>query len=337
MTDYALLQPLWLLLIPFMFVWLVLRKTALSWPRLVTGFALRYPLLGQIPLKTSAITSDKQRAQLPLLSAFILLIIALAQPVHFSQPIKSEDNNKPVDAVLVVSTAISMRLQDYQFKDSSVSRLAIAQRFLQSFIEAFSGERLALVVMGTPSTLWLPLTSDRQVVEAAVNRLRPVLGGRLADMGAALRLVAAMDKTSREKIILLVTDGGLQTGKVSPEEAARKIHAHGYSLNIIGIGAPKGKPIAQEPGSLIYQSIDRKFLRGIAEAGGGEFFHIQNPAEFSQVIKQIESALKQDALVDPVLRLQHPLYPWFVGIALMLLLYSFVVTSGGARLSREKS
>lgn len=337
MTDYALLQPLWLLLIPFMFAWLVLRKTTLSWPRLVTGFALRYPLLGQISLQASAMTSDKKRAQLPLLSAFILLIIALAQPVYFSQSIKSGEKNKPVDAVLVVSTAISMRLQDYRFKDSPVSRLAIAQRFLKSFIETFSGERLALVVMGTPSTLWLPLTPDRQVVEYTVNRLRPVLGGRLADMGAALQLVEAMDKTSREKIILLVTDGGLQTGKLSPEEAARKIHAHGYTLNIIGVGAPEGKAIAQEPGSLIYQSLDRKFLRGIAEAGGGEFFHLQNPAEFSQVINKIESAVKQDSLVDPVLRLQRPLYPWFVGIALILLFYSLAVTSGGARLSREKS
>jgi len=337
MTDFGLLQPAWLLLLPVFLFWLYRRKTPLRWPDIFPTLSLRYPLLDSVDLNASEQASEKKSAPVSVVLSFVLIVVALTQPVHYTKPIELRPEASELDVVFVVGTAISMRLKDYVIDEQPKSRMEMAKLFLDGFAESFSGERMGLVVLGSPPALWLPLTPDRRAIRDALARLRPVLGGRLADMGAALKLVETHYESKREKIVVMVTDGGLQLGETAPEVAASRIAGQGYTLYVLGVGGAEGQTVARDPGSLIYQSLNLEFLQGIAEAGGGEFFHIQNAAAFQDALKIIEAQHQANTPDGNAPRLRLPLYPWFVGLAMLLIMLSFVGGIANSKTNRQAS
>lgn len=337
MKDFSLLQPLWLLLLPAYFFWRSRQKKPLSWPVLFPAPALRYPLLESIDPNAQESGNFTTNASIRFSLSIMLFVIALTQPVRYTTPIETAPAAAPFDIVLVVGTAISMRLLDYEKDNMPLSRMDVVRRFLDGFARDFSGEKMGLVVLGNPPAVWLPLTTDRRAVRDAVARLRPVLGGRLADMGAALKLVQTQYASDREKIIVMVTDGGLQLGEVAPEVAARDLAESNNTLYVLGVGGVEGSSVYREPGDLIYQSLNLAFLQGIAEAGGGDFFQIKRADAFDDALKLIEARHPKSGEENAAPRLQQSLSPLFIGLGMMLLLLSFAGGTGMLRRRRRSS
>lgn len=323
-SDLGLLQPLWLMLLPLPPLWLKWRRhqspasSTMSMP-----LAVRYPLLRVIRGSSGvARPTGSGTADVMISAALLLVVLALAQPVRYTDAIKTAAASEPVDLVIVAGTAISMTLRDYVVGGEPVDRMSITRRLLDGFVAGYRGRRIGLVVLGNPPALWLPLTTDRAVVRDAVSRLRPVLGGRLSDMGATLQLVEQRFREAGEKVVVLVTDGGLQLGATSPLAAARALGAAGNTLYVIGIGAGEPGAGGAEQGGLIYEPIDAVFLQALADAGGGAFFHAQDTDAFSAALSTIESRHRRPGTAIPVERLVEPWYPLPLGLAMALLLLS---------------
>jgi len=333
-AELGLLQPGWLLLLPLPLVWLRWRhRRPRAWPTLIEPPAIRYPLLPVVRAAAAdgAAAARPVRGERLFAIALLLFIVALAQPVRYTGGLAGEATSEPIDLVIVAGTAISMTLQDYVVDGQRVDRMTMMRRLLDRFVVDYRGRRLGLVVLGNPPALWLPLTSDKGVVRDAVARLRPVLGGRLSDMGATLRLVSEGFHHDREKIVVLVTDGGLQLGDTAPQAAARALADGGDVLYVIGIGSGDPATDASVAGGLIYEPIDPGFLQGLADAGGGTFFHAQDSQAFVAALSTIESHHRRPQPVSPAEPLVSPWYPLPLGLAMVLLLFVAARPPGAVR------
>lgn len=320
-NDWQLLQPYWLLLFPALWAWHKLHvKQGLHWAKLISPIQLRYPPLSlNVKTKFNKQTQTSTALHLTTL-AFALCIIALTQPQILGTPLNKGTEKTPVDVVLVVGTSISMVLRDYSINDETVSRMQMTKHVLQKFITDFKGRRLALVVLGSPAAVWLPLSEDKQLIQDAVQRLRPTLGGRLSDLGGALSLVAKkFGDPKQETSVLLFSDGGLQLGALSPQQGAEAIKQAGLKLHSIAIGSDT-QIKENELGGLIHTPVDLDLMRSIAETSAGSMFQISDSDTMHSALQQAVSSDTSKHTLTNLKPRQHPLYPWLLGFAAVLLL-----------------
>lgn len=325
-ADWGLLQPYWLLALPLSWLWARWRnRRGDEWPALQSPLAIRFPPLGHVagqPVDSTRSGRSRYATWLAA-AALALLLVALAQPVQYTRAVAEQAKSEPVDLVLVIDTGISMGLRDYRIKGQAVDRMTLVRRFVDRFVARYSGRRIGLVILGNPPALWLPLTSDRRVVRDAVSRIHTVLGGRLNDAGATLKLVQQHFDTPGEKVVVMVSDGSLLLGAVSPQQAAAELGSRGFSLYVIAMGAGEEGAGVSEQAGLLYQPANLKPLRQMAKAGHGAFFHAQNAQAFGDALHTIESRHRRLVEQSPEQRLRTAWYPFPLGLAMLLLALSF--------------
>lgn len=326
-ADWSLLQPGWLLALPAVVLWLYLRRHTANWPSLLPPMSLRYPPLAHLPTAADRSARPQARAGNRLIAgALALLLLALAQPVQLTDAVKQRPESEPVDLVLAVGTAISMRLRDYRIDGQAIDRMSLARRFLDGFVSGYSGRRIGLVLLGNPPMLWLPLTDDRVAVRDAVARIRPVLSGRLSDTGATLALIAEQFDDAGEKVVVMVSDGGLQLGAVAPVDAATRLRRQGFTLYVIGLGAGSGEARSTERGGLLFQPVDLDMLQQVADAGGGRLFHVASAQDFAAALQTIEARHRRPLPTQAGERLRIAWYPLPLALAMLLLLAAFTLS-----------
>jgi Ca-activated chloride channel family protein len=156
------------------------------------------------------------------------------------------------------------------------------------------------------------------------------------DIGRALREAShAMEKGSRHKLIVLVTDGeDLEKDGV---KEAKELATNGVVVFTIGVGTPAGKEIrtvnaAGNPelvrdaqGGIVRSRLDETTLREIAEATGGSYFPMGTIGEglsrIRPAIHRLELAgARQKARKNGVDR-----YHWFIAAMLGLLVAESLV------------
>ncbi len=324
-ADIALLQAYWLFSLPVPWLWLYWRRRYPSaWPRILPMLAMRYPLLHDLSFEKNSERAKikKMQADRNMAIAMSFMILALAQPVRYSHFFGQEKNSEAVDLILVVDTALSMTLSDYEIEGEALSRIDLARLLLKKFVNNYSGTRMGLVTLGNPPSLWLPLTGDKAVIEDAVNRIRTFLGGRISDMGASLQLVREQFKDQQEKVVVIVSDGGTQIGSVSPENAAQELADNGFSVYVIAVGSSDPEAESLGNSSLIYEAANLNMLQKVAEKGQGLLFHALDAQGFSEALLTIEKRHRKPIKKEQALRLSEPWYPLPLGIAMVLLLYT---------------
>ncbi len=304
------------------------------WPQLLPSLKVRYPQLNNIIIESDSAphVSGFNIQKLLLLMAISLFIIALAQPVRYTGVIQGKQQYQPVDLIFAVDTALSMSLSDYLLNNKPVSRLTMAKMLMGSFIQQYSGKHLALLVIGNPPSLWLPLTTDKQVVQNAVSRLTPFLGGRITDMGATLNLIgekftqtdnsdnSGNVQDAQDKVVVLISDGGTQVGSMSPQNAAKKLADKGFSLYVIAVGSDDPEAGSYDNSNLIYEPANLFMLQQVAEQGRGQLFHAVDSQGFTAALQLIEQQHKKPLAVTETIKLSQPLYPWPLLSGLIILL-----------------
>lgn len=336
--DFALQQSYWLFLLPLPWLWLYWRQQHPAvWPRLFPPVTIRYPLIKELQIFKDSFdenshTIDKTAkstygaVDFNVALAMTLMIFALSQPVQFKNKLQANNQSQAADLILVVDTALSMSLTDYSISGQAVSRLAMSKLFLNDFINDYSGHQLALVLLANPPALWLPFTHDKAVVLNAVNRISTLLGGRISDMGATLNLLEEQFQDDREKVVLLISDGGTQIGAMAPDTAARQLVKKGFTLYVLAMGTSEADADLVNNSSLIYQVVNLQTLQKLADSGAGQLFHVLNAQAFKDVLASIlttiESKHSHTINEQTHKRLSHVWYPLPLFIGMLLLLYS---------------
>ncbi len=218
-----------------------------------------------------------------LLAAFALAGLALARPQWGS--VETAKAWLGEDVVFVLDCSCSMMTTDVL-----PDRLQRAKFAILDFVRKQSHGRVGLVAFAGSAFIQCPLTFDYDAFEETLlsvdENTIPIPG---TDIGRALNeAYRAMDKGSRRKLVVLVTDGeDLETVRVGEEKissgvaAAKSLATNGVVVFTIGVGTPAGKEIQyanaagqlelvrDAKGEVVRSRLDETTLREIAQATGG--------------------------------------------------------------------
>ena len=256
----------------------------------------------------------------PLLLVWLLLVLAAARPQLLGEALPAATSGR--DMMLAVDLSGSMEFRDMQLDGQEVNRLTLVKALLGDFIERRRGDRIGLVLFGSQAYVQAPLTHDREAVAQWLDESFIGLAGRETAIGDAIGLAIKrlQAEPAASRVLILISDGANTAGSVSPLRAARLAAEHDIRIFTIGIGADVTAP----PGALSFGlqtdpsiELDEQSLRQIAELTGGEYFRARNGDDMQAIyqrLDQLEPALRP----GPPDRQTTPLYPWPLGLALLL-------------------
>ena len=234
--------------------------------------------------------------------AFTLFVLALARPQWGTT--HTEVSSEGVDIMLTLDTSGSMRAQDFQKNGRPTDRLSIVKDVVASFIEKRPGDRMGLVVFGAQPFLQCPLTLDHGVLGEFLDKINIGMAGDSTALGSALAMsVQRMkDLKAKSKVIVLLTDGRNNTGRIDPGKAAEIAQTFGVKVYTIGT-ATKGlvpMPIDTPWGTKIQyvrEDLDEDTLKMIADKTSGKFYRATDTAELEKIYDEIDKLEKTEAKV----------------------------------------
>jgi len=291
-TDFHFAEPRWL--------WLAMvAPVLLSWLHWHAARARRAELARMVaPHFARELTASHSPARRHfknglLLAALALVGIALARPQWGS--VETGNTMLGEDVVFVLDCSRSMLATDVQ-----PDRLDRAKYAIQDFVQRYGRGRVGLVAFAGSAFTECPLTFDYdafdETLQAMDDKTIPDPG---TDIGRALdEAYHAMDKNSRRKLIVLLTDG--EDLEKSGVAEAKSLATNGVVVFTIGVGTPAGKEIQfvnsagqkvfvqDAQGNVVRSRLDEATLREIAEATGGEYYPL-GPA--GDGLMQVRSAV----------------------------------------------
>ncbi|MCS7336699.1 MAG: VWA domain-containing protein [Verrucomicrobiae bacterium] len=260
-----------------------------------------------------------------------VLVLACSQPrlIKPGATVKASG----VDIVIALDLSGSMESEDFVVAGQRVNRLEMAKRVLRTFIRNRPNDRIGLVAFAAQPYIGAPLTLDHDFLQQCIERLeigiidetRTAIGSGLATAVNRLR-----DRKAKSRIVILMTDGQNNAGKISPLTAAELAQALGIKVYTVGVGtrgvAPmpvkvRGQKVGYRP---VEVDIDEDTLREIARLTGGKYYRADNAERFQEIYAEIDRLEKTEAEVKKFAEYKE-LFPWFVGVGLALLLIEIVL------------
>jgi len=239
---------------------------------------------------------------------FTLLIIALLGPSFGESTREIQSVGK--DIILAVDLSQSMNANDVQ-----PSRLEKVKFELKNIIEAFSSDRIGLVIFSSEAFVQCPLTYDQNALNLFIETLHSGLVPRTGtDLGPALKI--SLEKLNDEnspltqqksKVIILISDGedfGDET-----QEILETIKEYNIKLFTLGVGTERGSKILtprgfkkDKDGNDVVTKLNSRGLKSLANSTNGKYYEINsNKNDIERLINninQIEGELREARQVD---------------------------------------
>ena len=233
-----------------------------------------------------------------LIVAIILLVIALARPRYGMEEIKTV--NKGIAIEMIVDRSGSMGA-GIRYEGKNITRLDAVKLVFTNFVlgngkelKGRSNDLIGLVSFARYSDTVYPLSLSHTTITSFLKNVS-LVQDRNEDgtaIGDALALGAARLKTVetelenmeskdsyiiKSKIIILLTDGQNNWGKLSPFQAAELSRDWGVKIYAIGIGGE-----------------DVKTLTEVANITGGKYFSADSVNGLSKVYEEIDKLEKSE-------------------------------------------
>jgi Ca-activated chloride channel family protein len=297
--------------------------------RAIPAAAVCYPPLAA--LERAAESGSQRRARwrwvVPALrvTAAACLIGALARPQ--GGVAESQVVTEGIDIMLAVDVSGSMLAEDFTVEGQRANRLEAVKGVVADFIaHRGGGDRIGLILFAARPYTQCPLTLDHGWLEANLERAEigmiedgTAVGSALA---AAVGRLEASDAKSR--IVILLTDGQNNAGRVGPLAAAEAAKTLGYRVYTIGAGTHGMAPFPAQDifGNRVYQpvpvDIDETTLRKIADETGGRYFRATDTQSLERIYAEIDT-LEKTSHSGLQYQEYRELYPWLLLPALICL------------------
>ncbi len=248
------------------------------------------------------------------------LIIALARPQ--SSNVTENIDSEGIDIVLSVDVSGSMLAEDLK-----PNRIEAAKKVALDFVDKRLTDRIGLVIFSGESFTQCPITIDHDVLK---QQLSTIKSGSLVD-GTAIGdgLATAVDRirhsNGKSKVIILLTDGVNNTGKVGPELALEVAKAYKIRVYTIGIGTRGMAPYpVQTPFGMQKQmqevQIDEPLLKKIADETGGKYYRATDNKSLNSIYADIDKLEKTKVEISSYKHYAELFFPFAViAIAALLL------------------
>ena len=318
---------------PYFLLFLLLLPV-LAWLKGKVGFQPAF-LYSSVQLVRGITGITRSRAGSFLLNlrwlALALFIIALARPQLGEGETKITASG--IDIVIAIDLSGSMSSEDFQLQGQRVNRLMIAKDVLQKFIAKRPNDRIGLVAFATDAYIAAPLTLDHDFLMQNLDRLEIAAPGKdQTAIGSAL--AAALNRLrelkSKSKIVILMTDGQNNAGKVPPLTAAEAAETLKVKVYTIGVGTRGLAPIPyidafgrkgykQQP-----VDIDEETLTQIAKRTGGKYYRADKTETLRSIYDEIDRLEKTEIEVKKYQRYRE-LFPLVALPGLVVLLLEVIL------------
>jgi len=318
-------------------LWLLLVLPVIAWLRGRRGAAAAL-----IFSSTSAIASLGKRTtsragkllRSLLLLSLACLIVALARP-QLGKTL-NEVEASGIDIMLVLDVSNSMLTKDFTIGGEQATRLDAVRDVTRRFIEARPNDRIGIIAFGTQPYVVSPMTLDHDWLIQNLDRVRigliegsTAIGSSLAAAGSRLN-----DKKSKSHVIVLLTDGDNNAGKIPPNTAAEALKALHIKLYAVGIGtngvAPfpvmdnrTGQVVTNAVGEVEYTlakvSFNEAGLKQIASIADGQFFRATDTKSLAEIYGDIDKMEKSTVKVKKYQEYRD-LFPYCImsGVGLLI-------------------
>ncbi len=260
-----------------------------------------------------------------LYGAMACLIVALARP-QLGRTLERIQASG-VDIMLVLDVSGSMMAEDYTIGSSRVNRIDAVKRVTQQFIEARPNDRIGIIAFAGRPYLVSPLTLDHEWLIRNLDRVQLGLVEDGTAIGSALASAVSRlkDRDSKTKLIVLLTDGANNAGKVLPLTSAEAAKALGMKIYTVGAGSdgPVPVPVGKDMfGKTVYRKMvfdfDEKLLDQIAKIGEGKYFRAADTDTMDKTFREIDRMEKTKIEVEKSADYRD-LFPLLLVLGVMLL------------------
>lgn len=318
LKDFIWAEPLWL--------WLLLLLPVLAWWRGRPGSAPAVLFPTAFLFRQPGFKSRSSRGGLVfglVLLSLASAILALARPQKVIS--HDEDNSEGIAICLTVDVSLSMLIEDFYIDGRPVNRLIAAKRVMRDFIRGRKSDRIGIVAFAGAPYQPCPLTLDHEWLEANLDRVQT---GVMED-GTAIGsgIAAASRRLDKEnvpsKVIILLTDGANNSGKLNPQDAAKLAATLGQKIYTIAIGTPGVHMIPLPNGRVITsgrQEFDEATLMEVASIGGGQFYMAQDLNALQEIFSTIDQLEKTEIKRRSIVETREMFfYPLLAAAALLVL------------------
>jgi len=315
-THFRFAQPGWLLLFIPSLLLLLLRRG-----RGASG-AVVFPNLGVLLSLGKRVNRLAWNLGVPLIfTSLVFAILGMARPVWRNE--YQSRSASGIDILLAFDVSLSMDIDDFRMDGRPMKRIDAAKRVVDSFISRRPDDRIGLVAFAGRPVSVSPITLDHNWLRLGLDGLRLNRQGvgtveeQGTAIGSALSAAATRldNRDAKSKIIVLITDGASNSGKISPLEAAMEIKLLGIKTYTVAIGTKEGR-VSRGIQSFPRQEFDLPTLRKIASETRGEHFWAQSLEDLENNFRTIDMLEKTESRSLTVID-DRELYAWFVGVSLL--------------------
>ena len=221
------------------------------------------------------------------------MIVGLARPQRTHS--RTEVTANGIDIVLGLDISGSMQALDFTVDNYRVNRIAVVKSVVSRFIDERPNDRIGLIAFAAAPYIVSPLTLDHDWLQQNLERVNVGIGDDGTAIGSAI--AAAVNHlrttTAKSKVVILLTDGVNNSGKISPLAAAEAARALGVKVYTIGVGV-RGKapiPVRDETGNIhvvmANVDVDEKTLQAVANETGGQFYRATDTDSLQKIYEQI--------------------------------------------------
>jgi len=288
------LHPMYLLLLPLylLIVWFLNRR-------------FRVVEFSNLKLLKKAVKSGFNYSKILKFLIALFMVLALATPVkkHMHQA----KENKGYDISILLDASDSMQEDN---------RFAVAKKIISKFLKKRKNDNIAISLFANYAYVASPLTYDKKSLEQMLKFIKlGVAGSRETALNEALFLGADIFKKSdsKNRVMILLTDGINTVNSVSLQDAIGKIKSFNIKVYTIALGK-KG-------------DYNKEVLETLAKQSGGKFYQALKPQEleliYSQIDKLEKGEIESRAYATYTHYFQYPL-----AIALILILFYAILYRG---------
>ena len=246
-----------------------------------------------------------------LFLSLAMFIVALARPRLGKTLTQVEASG--IDIMLVLDVSGSMLIKDFTVGGDQATRVDAVREVTRRFIENRPNDRIGLIAFAGRPYVVSPMTLDHDWLMQNLDRLKVGLveDGTAIGSGMAAGASRLNDKKSKSRVLIVLTDGENNAGKIPPNTAAEAVKALGIKLYAIGAGingvAPAPVPdrrggfLTDLSGNILYQNQPVHFneagLKEVARIADGKFFRATDTRSLEQIYREIDQLEKSTVSV----------------------------------------
>jgi len=226
-----------------------------------------------------------------LVLAFI--VIGLSRP-QFGRGTTEVDANG-IDIVLAVDGAGAMEAMDFELDGQPANRIDVVKSVVSKFIEDRPNDRIGLVAFAGRPYMVSPLTLDHDWLQQRLDQVRIGMVEDGTAIGSAITsgVNRLREQEAKSRIVILLTDGMNNAGKVPPALAAEAAQALGIKVYTIGAGTRGSAPmpVVDQFGRrqlvMAEVDIDEETLTEVANETGAQYYRATNTDSLEQIYREI--------------------------------------------------